>query len=209
MLKLMPLVCLALLAALAPCKDSLAAPPTTPAEVSALQKRVKQALAGPWSALPRPPQPAGTKPPGTIWRPISGLPFAASWPPAADGRVAYHVYAIGLQPGLSDASLVSAPWARATVDKANAVAVETVAPKLVSLGIQGHKPVDRSHWLAITTGAAALVTAARAGAAPSAAQAKAIRAGYCLWLESNGVVAKPLRALERDFIAWLKCGSAR
>ena len=141
------------------------------------------------------------------WRPILSPPFSDAWPPNGRGGVRYHVYAIGLRSGLSDATHVSVPWARVSLNFSSPKApkVSLTGPVLSSLGIQGVTPVQRSAWQRIDAGADAMLEASKRPGLPEGEMAQRIRRGYCTWLKLNELVAKSLVSQESPLMRWLAC----
>ncbi len=139
----------------------------------------------------------------TMWDVALTPVVPAAWPP--DGTVVTYVYARGRSARLSDGEHVAAPFARIVSAPGAVDRVSSLGKRLVERGVQGVRPLG-SEEIAVP-GAAQLEGTVRQ---LSRAQVEApppddLRASYCLWKSTNGVIAADVVAASPAFFRWLAC----
>jgi hypothetical protein len=147
---------------------------------------------------------------GTLWDYYVSPPFPAQWPPDADRRFYYYIYAMGQNPQkLSDGSYLSAPWGRIeVVRKRNIPPIfMRLSKKLIEIGIQGVRPLSREEALIYENKEAAETYLGTLDSSPAedSKNAQLLREYFCTWCRHNGVISEEISKLHTPFFLWLRC----
>lgn len=147
----------------------------------------------------------GIQTPEGMWSYAISPPLPKAWP-AKQTELLYYAYAMSMVP--ADATRVSAPWARVTVQGDGTRRLEVLTPKLQVIGTQGVKPVGDISIAGLFKRAEILegvMLALASGAAVSDRNVSEMKRYYCAWSSFNGVIAAKLRPLHPAFFQWLAC----
>lgn len=175
---------------------------TVPKEAGALRSAL-----GEWAreAL-REASPPTNAPPSVLWSVRVTPPVCASWPPIGDGRVYVYAFAAGMRTGLSDAEVVSHPFARFLIDVKTGKARMEPLGALRELGIQGVHPASAADIAAWKEQAASEQRVLKLSLAALKADPANVRNFYCMWMRNNGVIAREVAGRHSAFFEWLGCG---
>jgi hypothetical protein len=182
---------------------------------SALKLRIKTLVDPEWDEIRPRSTPENTYPdrmPKVFWSYQITLPLPAPWPPTADRKLHYYVYAIGqdVSGGLSDGHFLAAPWARVvgSPEGESSLKLEFFNNKIEPIGIQGvrhltreeHELYERWPEQKVLTYFADL-KAARHTSKPETPDFKKF---FCTLIRHNGIYTR-LRPRHEGFFRWLKC----
>ena len=148
------------------------------------------------------------KPAGVSWDYYVSPPFPAQWPPDADHRFFYYIYAMGHNPqNLSDGSYISAPWGRIEEVRPGNIPPKFIrlSKKLIEIGIQGVHPISHEEALTYEKREAAETYLGTLSLIPNENDkgAQLLREYFCTWCRHNGVIAEEIRKLHKPFFLWL------
>lgn len=146
-----------------------------------------------WSSLP---DRAG-------WQMLVSPAFPGKWPlPIGRGTVVRYSFAMRLDPAVSDAAEMTAPWARSTLSSTGEVVVEQLSARLQPLGLQGVRPLSSAELLLIGREQEVAQRLLNGG---ERAGDDVVRDFTCNWIARQGVVAAAIMPLHSDFQRWLAC----
>jgi hypothetical protein len=151
-----------------------------------------------------------SKPAGVSWDYYVSPPFPVQWPPDADHRLFYYIYAMGYSPqNLSDGSYISAPWGRIEVVRTKNIPPKFIrlSKKLRKIGIQGVRPINRKESLIYEKREAAETYLGTLAMLPNEndKSAQLLREYFCTWYGHNGVISEEISKLHTPFFLWLGC----
>jgi len=135
-------------------------------------------------------------PPGVLWRWVLTPPLPTAWPVTPKAKLVRHVYAHGQDMMLRDGVRVAAPWA--------VVDVTTTKPKVARLS-DAVKPIGTQGVRPLTKDEVAVQQQPSTDSALRRSDLAAVRARYCLWLKTSGVIAQHVQAQHQAFFDALKC----
>jgi len=179
-------------------------------EVSSMSHSFKPLLDAEWKKTRSGFQLPFLKPAGVSWDYYVSPPFPVQWPPDADHRFFYYIYAMGHNPqNLVDGAYISAPWGRIEAAGTGNSPPKFIrlAKKLIEIGIQGERPINREEALIYEKREAAETYLGTLSLIPNENDkgAQLLREYFCTWCRHNGVIAEEIRKLHKPFFLWLGC----
>lgn len=149
------------------------------------------------------------KQPFVSWDYYVSPPFPVQWPPDADHRFFYYIYAVGYNPNLCDGRRISSPWGRIEVVRSGNIppAFMRLSKKFIELGIQGVHPISREEELIYEKREAAETYLLTLALLPdeNTQSAQMLREYFCTWRRHNGVISEEINKLHKPFFIWLGC----
>lgn len=131
------------------------------------------------------------------WRMLVSPAFPGTWPlPSGRGTLVRYSFAIRLDPAVSDAAEMTAPWAKSTLSSNGEVVVEQLSARLQPLGLQGVQPLESAEIVLIGR---EQKVAQRLLAGGERATDSVVRDFTCSWIARQGVVAAAIMPLHPDF----------
>jgi len=158
----------------------------------------------------QPPHSTKAIPAFVSWDYYVSPPVPAQWPPGADQRLYYYIYAMGVNPqSLADGTYISAPWGRIEMQsKGNTPPKFFRLPhELREIGIQGVRPLSREESMVYEKKDAAETYLRSLASLPDDTHKDVgvLREYYCTWYRHNGAIAEEIRAQHLPFFTWLGC----
>lgn len=177
---------------------------STPSKVSCadIDKKIQDALKDRWTKLQKP---------SSFWGMKISPPIPLLWPSSKGGEVKFIAYAMAFDPSISDGSRIGSPWAVITVDPADPskMDVNQIVERFKDIGIQGVRPLMPEETNIVKKGfdaEDALLMAIAGKKALSGDSMRDVKAYYCLFKKTNGVIYNELTQYGADFFKSLSCG---
>jgi hypothetical protein len=191
-------------------KASLGTARTEKEVVPSMKYPFTQVLDSEWKKTNPVSRPATAMPVFESWNYYVSPPFPAQWPPGADQRLYYYIYAMGLNPqSLKDGTYVSAPWGRIEMQSKGNTPPKffRLAHELREIGIQGVRPLSREESMVYEKKDIAETYLHALTSLPDDTHKDAgvLREYYCTWSMNNGVIAEEIRNQHIPFFTWLGC----
>lgn len=137
------------------------------------------------------------------WQMLVSPAFPGTWPvPNGRGTLVRYSFAMRLDPAVSDAAEVTAPWAKSTLSSTGEMVVEQLMARLQPLGLQGVRPLSSAEIILIGR---EQEVGQRLLAGGERAADDVVRDFTCSWMARQGVVAAAIMPLHPDFQRWLAC----